>query len=128
MTEERESQPSYTTETMTNERAIKIVAALTADNSKEDIVAKVYACEDIIETDVLDWIQVPLATHLNQFVEHNNSIAANFIKDRCEIFGFDEGVKIEMHNLRDRMESILISMIKYTAVFETIAKEARSER
>jgi hypothetical protein len=113
---------------MTNERAIKIVAALTADNSKEDVVAKVFACEDILDDDVESWLLMPSSAHLSQFVEHNNSVANKFIQDRCEIFGYDEGVKIEMHNLRDRMESILISMIKYSAIFEAIAKEARSER
>jgi len=113
---------------MTNERAIKIVAAMTAENSKEDVVAKVFACEDILESDVLDWVGLPLAGHLNQFVEHNNSTASNFINDRCEIFGYDDGVKIEMHNLHDKMESTMIAMIKYAAIFETIAKEMRSER
>lgn len=112
---------------MTNERAIKIVAALTADNSKEDIVAKVYACEDIIESDVLDWVQMPLAAHLNQFVEHNNSTAANFINNRCEMFGFDDDVRIEMHTLRDKMECAMIAMIKYASIFETVSKEIRSE-
>ncbi len=112
---------------MTNERAIKIVAALTADDTKEDVVAKVFACEDIIETDVFDWIKMPLASHLNQFIDHNNSTATRFIGDRCEIFGFDEGVRIEMHNLRDKMESCMIAMIKYAAIYETINKEMRSE-
>jgi len=113
---------------MTNEKAIKIVSAMTADNSKEDVVAKVFACEDILDDDVSSWLQMPSSAHLHQFVEHNNSIANKFIQDRCEIFGYDDGVKIEMHNLRDRMESILIAMIKYAAIFETIAKEAKSER
>lgn len=113
---------------MTNEKAIKIVAAMTADNSKEDVVTKVFACEDILEDDVYSWLTLPASSHLNQFVEHNNSVATKFIDERCEIFGYDNGVKIEMHNLRDRMESVMISMIKYAAIFETIAKEAKSER
>jgi len=113
---------------MTNERAIRIVAELTADNTKEDVVAKVFACEDILAEDVLDWAKMPTSTHLNQFVDHNNSIASKFIDERCEIFGYDEGVKIEMHNLRDKMESVVISMIKYASIHETIVKEAKSER
>ena len=55
-------------------------------------------------------------------------IASKFIDERCDIFGYDEGVKIEMHNLRDKMESLIIAMIKYVAIFETIAKESESER
>jgi len=113
---------------MTNERAIKIVAAMTADNSKEDVIAKVFACEDIIEDDIDNWLKVPAPMHLNQFIDHNNSIATKFIDERCDIFGYDDGVKIEMHNLRDKMESVMIAMIKYAAIFEAIAKEAKSER
>jgi hypothetical protein len=113
---------------MTNERAIRIVAELTAENTKEDVVAKVFACEDIIETDVCDWIKLPLASHLTQFIDHNNSTATKFIDNRCEVFGFDEGVRIEMHNLRDKMESTMIAIIKYAAIFETISKETESER
>ena len=113
---------------MTNERAIRIVAEMTADNTKEDVVAKVFACEDILEDDVLEWTKSPTASHLHQFIDHNNSIASKFIDDRCDIFGYDEGVKIEMHNLRDKMESVMISMIKYAAIHETVVKEAKSER
>lgn len=113
---------------MTNERAIRIVAELTEDNTKEDVVAKVFACEDILADDVLDWMSVPTTDHLNQFVEHNNSIAGKFIDERCETFGYDSGVKIEMHNLRDKMESVMISMIKYARIHEAIVKEAKSER
>lgn len=113
---------------MTNERAIRIVAEMTADNTKEDVVAKVFACEDILEDDVSEWIKPPTTSHLNQFIEHNNSIASKFIDDRCEIFGYDDGVKIEMHNLRDKMESVMISMIKYASIHEAIVKETESER
>lgn len=113
---------------MTNERAIRIVAEMTADNTKEDVVAKVFACEDILEDDVVLWASLPTAAHLPQFVEHNNSIASKFIDERCDIFGYDEGVKIEMHNLRDKLESVIISMIKYVAIHETITKEMESER
>ena len=113
---------------MTNERAIRIVAEMTADNTKEDVVAKVFACEDILEDDVVLWASLPTAAHLHQFEEHNNNIASKFIDERCDIFGYDEGVKIEMHNLRDKMESVIISMIKYVAIHETITKEMESER
>lgn len=113
---------------MTNERAIRIVAEMTAENTKEDVVAKVFACEDILEDDVTLWASLPVAAHLHQFIEHNNSIATKFIDERCDIFGYDDGVKIEMHNLRDKMESVMISMIKYTAIHETITKESESER
>lgn len=113
---------------MTNERAIRIVAELTAENTKEDVVAKVFACEDILEDDVLDWAKMPTSAQLTQFIDHNNSIASKFIDERCEIFGYDEGIKIEMHNLRDKMESVMISMIKYASIHETIVKEAKSER
>ena len=113
---------------MTNERAIRIVAEMTSENTKEDVIAKVFACEDIIENDVMLWTSLPTASHLNQFIEHNNNIASKFIDERCDIFGYDEGVKIEMHNLRDKMESLIIAMIKYVAIFETIAKESESER
>jgi hypothetical protein len=113
---------------MTNERAIQIIAAITEDNTKEDVIAKVFACEDVIERDVNDWLDMPLPIHLNQFIDHNNDTASKFIDQRCEIFGYDEGVKIEMHNLRDKMESVLIAMIKYAACYGAIAKEAGSER
>lgn len=113
---------------MTNERAIRIVAELTADNTKEDVVAKVFACEDILADDVQEWTKLPTSAQLNQFIEHNNSIASKFIDERCDIFGYDDGVKIEMHNLRDKMESVMISMIKYACIHETIVKEAKSER
>ncbi len=113
---------------MTNERAIRIVAEMTAENTKEDVVAKVFACEDILEDDVTLWASLPAAAHLHQFIEHNNSIATKFIDERCDIFGYDDGVKIEMHNLRDKMESVMISMIKYTAIHENITKESESER
>lgn len=113
---------------MTNERAIRIVAEMTSENTKEDVVAKVFACEDILEDDVMLWTSVPTAAHLHQFIEHNNSIASKFIDDRCDIFGYDDGVKIEMHNLRDRMESVMLSMIKYAAIHEAITKESESER
>lgn len=126
--EAQESQPSYTTENMTNERAIKIVSVMTEENTKEDVVAKVFACEDILETDVLDWVKMPMASHLNQFIEHNNSTATRFIDDRCDMFEYDDGVRIEMHNLRDKMESTMIAMIKYASIFETISKETESER
>lgn len=113
---------------MTNERAIRIVAELTADNSKEDVTTKVFVCEDILEDDVNMWLNMPASSHLNQFIDHNNSIASRFIDSRCEIFGYDEGVRIEMHNLRDKMESVMVSMIRYAAIFEAIDKESRSER
>lgn len=113
---------------MTNERAIRIVADMTSDNTKEDVIAKVFACEDIIENDVMLWTSLPPASHLKQFIEHNNNIASKFIDERCDIFGYDEGVKIEMHNLRDKMESLLIAMIKYVDIFDTIIKETESER
>ena len=101
---------------------------MTADNTKEDVVAKVFACEDILADDVLEWAKMPTSSQLNQFIEHNNSIASKFIEERCDIFGYDNGVKIEMHNLRDKMESVMISMILYAAIHETIVKEAKSER
>ena len=113
---------------MTNERAIRIVAEMTSDNTKEDVVAKVFACEDILEDDVMLWAAVPTAAHLYQFIEHNNNIASKFIDERCDIFGYDNGVKIEMHNLRDKMESVMLSMIKYAAIHEAITKESESER
>jgi|TARA_Y100000015_G_scaffold10494_1_gene9996 hypothetical protein len=113
---------------MTNERAIRIVAEMTSENTKEDVVAKVFACEDILEDDVLLWASVPTAAHLYQFIEHNNQIASKFIDERCDIFGYDSGVKIEMHNLRDKMESVMLSMIKYAAIHEAITKESESER
>ena len=113
---------------MNNEKAIWIVASITEDNSKEDVIAKVFACEDIIEQDVYDWMEMPLPLHLNQFVDHCNSIASKFIDDRCDIFGYDDGVKIEMHNLRDKTESVIIAMIKYAACYGAIKKEAKSER
>jgi len=113
---------------MNNERAIKIVSAITEENTKEDVIAKVFACEDIIEQDVESWLDLPLPLHLNQFVEHCNSIASKFIDERCDMFGYDDGVKIEMHNLRDKTESVLIAMITYSACYNAIAKEARSER
>ena len=113
---------------MTNERAIRIVAEMTSENTKEDVVAKVFACEDILEDDVMLWAAVPTAAHLYQFIEHNNQIASKFIDDRCDIFGYDNGVKIEMHNLRDKMESVMLSMIKYAAIHEAITKESESER
>jgi hypothetical protein len=113
---------------MTNERAIRIVAEMTSDNTKEDVVAKVFACEDILEDDVTLWASLPIAAHLSQFIEHNNSIAGKFIDERCDIFGYDSGVKIEMHNLRDKLESVMVSMIKYVAIHEAITKEMESER
>jgi hypothetical protein len=113
---------------MNNERAISIVSSITGDNTKEDVIAKVFACEDIIEQDVVEWVDMPLPLHLNQFVEHCNSIASKFIDERCEVFGYDDGVKIEMHNLRDKTESIIIAMIKYAACYGAIAKESESER
>lgn len=120
--------PSYTTDQMTNRRAIQIIGAITADNTKEDAVAKVFACEDVIENDVLDWVDMPLPILMNQFIDHNNNIASKFIDERCEMFGYDEGVKIEMHNLRDKMESVLIAMIKYAACYGAVSKEIESER
>ena len=113
---------------MTNERAIRIIAEMTAENTKEDVVAKVFACEDVIEQDINEWLNMPVSDLHNQFVEHNSSTASKFIDDRCEIFGYDDGVKIEMHNLRDKMESVMISMIKYIACHSAISKEAESER
>ena len=101
---------------MTNERAIRIVAEMTSENTKEDVV------------DVMLWAAVPTAAHLYQFIEHNNNIASKFIDERCDIFGYDNGVKIEMHNLRDKMESVMLSMIKYAAIHEAITKESESER
>ncbi len=105
-----------------------MVADITSEQSKEDVIAKVYACEDILEQDVQEWLDIPLPLHLNQFIEHCNSIASKFIDEKCEIFGYDDGVKIEMHNLRDKTESIIIAMIKYAACYGAISKEARSER
>lgn len=113
---------------MTNERAIRIIAEITAENTKEDVVAKVFACEDVIDKDIEQWLDMPLPILLNQFIEHNSSTASKFIDDRCDIFGYDDGVKIEMHNLRDKMESVMISMIKYAACYGAISKEAESER
>ena len=113
---------------MTNRRAIQIIGAITADNTKEDAVAKVFACEDVIENDVLDWVDMPLPILMNQFIDHNNNIASKFIDERCDVFGYDEGVKIEMHNLRDKMESVLIAMIKYAACYGAVSREIESER
>jgi len=113
---------------MTNERAIQIIAELTSEDTKEDVIAKVFACEDVIEQDVADWVYIPLPIHLNQFIEHNSATASKFIDDRCELFGYDDGVRIEMHNLRDKMESTMIAMIKYAACYGAISEESRSER
>ena len=112
---------------MNNERAINIIGSITQEDTKEDVVTKVFACEDIIEQDVNEWTEIPLPIHLSQFVDHCNAVATKFINSRCEIFGYDDGVKIEMHNLRDKTESVMISMIKYAACYGAIKKESESE-
>ena len=113
---------------MTNEQAIRIVAEMTSENTKEDVVAKTFAYEDILEDDVMRWVSVPTAVHLHQFIDHNNRLASRFIDEKCDIYGYDEGVKIEMHSLRDKMESVMKIMIKYVAIHEAITKKSVSER
>ena len=59
---------------------------------------------------------------LHQFIEHNNNIASKFIDERCDIFGYDEGEDRDAQPPR-QMESVMLSMIKYVAIHETITKE-----
>lgn len=113
---------------MNNERAINIISAITHEDTKEDVIAKVFVCEDIIEQDVDEWVDIPLPIHLSQFIDHCNSISTSFIDTRCEMFNYDDGVKIEMHNLRDKAESVMIAMIKYAACYGAIKQESESER
>lgn len=104
-----------------------MVDLFTSGDSKEDVVAKVFACEDIIEYDVLDWIEAPLDVLLHQFIEYGSTNATKFIDNTPEVESSEE-LKEEMHGLRLRMESTMLAMLKYATLYSVISQKIKSER
>tara|TARA_R110000824_G_scaffold115743_2_gene266930 strand:+ start:78 stop:422 length:345 start_codon:yes stop_codon:yes gene_type:complete len=112
---------------MKNETAIRMVDRFTSGDVKEDVVAKIFACEDIIEYDVLDWVKAPIDVLLQQFIEYASKTAMDFISNSSDDLSPDE-LSGELHGLRVRMESTMLAMVKYAAIYNIISEKIESER
>ena len=69
--------------------------------------------------------KIPTHELLSQFVKHHDRVSTSYIKDRCDTFGWDEFIEDEMHSLRAKMFSAMITMVKYASCHEQIIIEAK---
>ena len=110
---------------MTNEKAIQTILSLIDSSTASGSMASIYACEDVIEQDVLEWVEGDIEAMLGQFMKHLKTNSDRYIGD---IEGTDPTMGDELTIFYRRLERVMRAMIEYVATREKIRKEIESER
>lgn len=115
---------SYTNHQMTNEQAIKYINEEFDFDSKSVTLARMFAMEDIIEFDVMEWVKMPVSSGLAEFVEHcrhANEIAIPSYVARKTYTPLDlEGA---LHDISSKMETVMIAMQVYADIHSKIREK-----
>ena len=94
---------------MTNSKAINIILRNKKPSDAERLAA-MYACEDIISTDVEEWMETNVSEHIAQFLD----IASDLAEDLLE-----EGV-ISKKKLAKGLVDVTESVYHYVRFYENI--------
>lgn len=105
------------THQMSNEDAIKHINDKFDFDSKAVSLARMFAFEDIIEYDVIEWVKMPVSAGLGEFVEHcrhANEMVIPQYTSRKTYGPIDmEGA---LHDLSEKMETVMIAMQVYADI------------
>ena len=104
---------------MNNEQAIKYINKNFKGKGKTDAVAILFACEDIIELDIEEWVATPTTELLDSFIIHMNSSCDDMIPKLLESDVF-VSTEDKLWALADSMRRVMESMQKYVDIHETL--------
>lgn len=113
---------------MTNEEAIKYINSEFNFDSKAVALARMFAMEDIIEFDVLEWCKMPVSAGLSEFIEHcknaNEMVIPQYTSGKTYTPLDMEGA---LRDLSEKMETVMLAMQVYTDIHSNI-REKVSEK
>ena len=109
---------------MTNEEAIKYINSEFDFDSKAVVLARMFAMEDIIEFDVLEWSKMPVSAGLGEFVEHcknaNEMVIPQYTSRKTYTPLDMEGA---LHDLSEKMETVMLAMQVYADIHSNIREK-----
>tara|TARA_R100001198_G_C5208667_1_gene194861 strand:+ start:701 stop:1030 length:330 start_codon:yes stop_codon:yes gene_type:complete len=109
---------------MTNEAAIKYINKHFKARTKPEAVAILFASEDIIELDVLEWVKKPTSEMLQSFLDHSddscNEIIPNMMQSE-HFFTTEE----KLWYVADSMKKVMQTMQRYVEIHEQIKEKSK---
>ena len=111
-------------EQMTNEEAINWIQEEYDYESRAVFLAKMFAMEDIIEYDVLEWVKMPVSAGLSEFVTHARTANEIVIDHNAEVAMRDKNkMEAVLHDFAEKMEVVMIAMQLYTDIHSMLRKK-----
>lgn len=113
---------------MTNEEAIKYINSEFDFDSKAVTLARMFAMEDIIEFDVLEWCKMPVSAGLGEFVEHcknaNEMVIPQYASRKTYTPLDMEGA---LRDLSEKMETVMLAMQVYADIHSNIKQKVEEK-
>lgn len=109
---------------MTNEEAIHFINNEFDFDSKAVSLARMFAMEDIIEFDVLEWSKMPVSAGLAEFVEHcrsANELVIPQYTDRKSYSPLD--MEAALQDISHKMETVMLAMQVYADIHSNIREK-----
>tara|TARA_R110002020_G_scaffold384754_1_gene595729 strand:+ start:3661 stop:3960 length:300 start_codon:yes stop_codon:yes gene_type:complete len=97
---------------MTNSKAIKIILQNKKPSNAERLAA-MYACEDIVSTDVEEWKETDVSEHITQFLDIASDLAKDLLKEDI----------ISKNKLAEGLVDVTESVYHYVRFYENINKD-----
>jgi len=109
---------------MTNEEAILWIQDEYKSESRASFLAKMFAMEDIIEYDVVEWVKMPVSAGLSEFVEHARTANELVIEHNASV-AIEDQLKMEavLYDFAEKMEVVMIAMQLYADIHATLKKK-----
>jgi len=106
---------------MTNEKAIEFIKNSSNEGSKSEKLACMYAMEDIILDDINSWLEKPIYSHIEQFIDIGKEVLNEYIDD-----GLASDDK--QRTFVDGAIGLAESMYHYARIYHELKEESLSER
>lgn len=111
-------------ETMTNEEAIKFIINEYDFDAKSVVLARMFAMEDIIEYDVEEWVKMPVSAGLAEFVEHCRHANEMVIPKYTNRVSYNSiEMEASLQDITSKMEEVMLAMQVYADIQEKIREK-----